>query len=197
MGGMRSVLARMLGALVVLAAAAGTGACATSSPPAAVPPGSPGAGVPAGDSPDVAYLQDMVTHHQQALTLTALVPGRSTDPRLAALAEQVAARQRSEIAGFQAQLLQWEVPPPDPARAGPDIPGLADQATVDRLEGRRGPAFDTLWLQSMIAHQRGAVVLSRTEVADGRSPDIIGMAQSVMTAGQTEVDRMNQLLQAR
>lgn len=194
---MRPVVARTLAVLAVLAAGATAGGCATPAPPQAAPSSAAGTAAPAGDSPDVAFLQDMVAHHQQALTLTALVPGRSTDPRLAALAEQVAGRQRSEIAGFQAQLLQWEVPTPDPVQAVADLPGMVDQATVDRLQGLRGAAFDTAWLQSMIAQRRGALAMTRTEVANGRSPDIIGIARSVLAAEQADLDRMSQLLEAR
>ncbi|OBH19541.1 DUF305 domain-containing protein [Mycolicibacter terrae] len=190
---MRSALA----AVVALAVSIAAGGChrapesqpepATSSRSAAANIGSPG---------DVAFLENIVVHHQQGLELTAMVPGQSTDPALVELAGQVAAQQRTELQGCQAQLLQWEAPGVPSGGRGDkrDLPGMVDQATMDTLRGLRGPAFDKLWLQSMISHHRGAIAMAHNEIQHGQSPEAISIAQSLAARQQTEIDQMNQQL---
>lgn len=190
---MRAVLT-VVAALVV---SVGAGGCHASSAPEPTTSSSPGA-MSAASPGDVTFLENMVVHHQQALELTVMVRGQSTDPQLVMLADQIGAQQRTQLQGCQAQLLQWEVPG---GRAdGPqdklDIPGMADQATMDKLRGLRGPEFDTLWLQTMIAHHRGAITMARNEIEQGQSPEAISIARSLAPLQQAEIDQMNRLLGA-
>ncbi|MEO8816014.1 MAG: DUF305 domain-containing protein [Mycobacterium sp.] len=141
---------------------------------------------------DVRFLQDMVGHHGQAVELAALVGDHSSDPRLNALAQQIDAEQRVEVYGFQAQLLQWEAPPAAGDDAG--MVGLVDRATMAKLAALHGAAFEKLWLQSMIEHHRGAITMAQSEIADGQSPDVVGIAQSVAATQQAAIDRMNELV---
>jgi len=193
---MRSVVA-VVAALAVSIAA---GACHRPAEPQPEPQASSSSTVANAGSPeDIAFLEDMVVHHQQALDLTTMVPGQSSDPELVMLAEHIAAQQRTELQGCQAQLLQWEVPDAssgesDAAPEQHDIPGMVDQATMDKLRSLRGPAFDKLWLQSMISHHRGAITMARNEIQHGQSPEAISIAQSLAARQQTEIDQMNQQL---
>ncbi len=188
---MRWVLAVAAAGVVSMVA----GGCHHAPPPA--PQASPSsAGMNTASAVDVAFLEDMVIHHQQALDLTALVPGQSANPALVAFADQSAAQRRTELQGCQAQLLQWEVPG---GRSGDDpaaIPGMVDPATAEKLRGLRGAAFDTFWLQTMITHHRGAIALAQNEIEQGESPEAISIAQSLMPFQQAEIVQMNQLLGA-
>ena len=189
---MRNVLTAVVAVVVSVVA----GGCQHASAPA---PGAStsSAGMATGSPADVTFLEDMVIHHQQALELAALVPIHSSDPALVALATENATQQRTEMQGCQAQLLQWEVPS---SRSAPDhaagIAGMADKATMDKLAGLHGPAFDTLWLQTMIAHHRGAIAMAQNEIEHGESPEAISIAQTLMPFQQSEINQMNRLLGA-
>ncbi|MBS9533252.1 DUF305 domain-containing protein [Mycobacterium sp. M1] len=137
---------------------------------------------------DVRFLQDMIEHHQQSIQLAMLVPSHTSNTALDQLAQQMVMTQMSEKQAFQAQLLQWE----QELRSGDDAPvaGVADQATVNRLDTLHGPAFDTLWLQTMIANHRGGITLTRNEIEHGQSTDIIGVAHTVEATQQAGLDRM-------
>lgn len=187
---MRAVLT-VVAALVV---SVGVGGCHASSAPEPTTSSSPGA-MSAASPGDVTFLENMVVHHQQALELTVMVRGQSTDPQLVMLADQIGAQQRTQLQGCQAQLLQWEVPGGG-HDAPADIPGMADQASMDKLRGLRGPEFDTLWLQTMIAHHRGAITMARNEIKQGQSPEAISIARSLAPLQQAEIDQMNRLLGA-
>lgn len=196
---MRTALAAVVAVVISITG----GACHRSAPETPSEPqaaSSPVAATTASPA-DITFLKNMVVHHQQALELTALVPTQSTNPTLFTLADQIAAQQRTELQGCQAQLLQWEAPGDSPGgpEAAPDrldIPGMVDQATVNRLRDLRGPAFDKLWLQSMIEHHRGAITMAHNEIENGQSPEAISIAQSLMARQQTEIDQMNQQLGA-
>lgn len=138
---------------------------------------------------DVGFLQNMLRHQQQGLELSMMVSAHSTDPALIAFATQVANETNPRIQGFRAQLLQWDVAP---AASTPD--GMVDAATMDRLKALSGKAFDTLWLQSMLAHHRGAITMAQYENAHGASADVISMATALVTTQQTEIDQMNAMV---
>ncbi|MGV0625708.1 DUF305 domain-containing protein [Mycolicibacter minnesotensis] len=189
---MRSVLTIVVAVVVSVV----LGGCHREAAPA--PEASIGAvGMKAASADDVTFLEHMVIHHQQALELTVMVPGQSMNRDLVMLADQVAAQQRTELQGCQAQLLQWEAP--GERFADEDvaaIPGMVDKATLDRLRGLRGPEFDRLWLQSMIAHHRGAITMAQNEIEHGESPEAISIAHSLISFAQAEIDQMNKMLEA-
>jgi len=155
---------------------------------------------------DIAFVSDMIPHHQQALELTALVPDRSTDPELAELADKIAAAQDPEMRAMQAFLVQWDPGDQDGERQHDghgmdtdhsDMPGMIDEATMTRLESLSGAEFETLWLESMIAHHEGAVEMAQTELAEGENVDAKRMAQQIIDAQQAEIAQMQQMLEAR
>ena len=193
---MRTVLTAAVAVFVALAAG-GCHHAATPAPEASTEASTSSVGMTTGAPADVTFLEDMVIHHQQALELAAMVPIQSSDSALRAFAEQNATQQRTELQGCQAQLLQWEVPGGHSGRDKPaDIPGMVDQATIEKLRGLRGRAFETLWLQTMIAHHRGAIAMAQNEIEHGQSPEAISIAQSLVPFQQAEINQMNQLLGA-
>ncbi|BBY33843.1 hypothetical protein MMIN_19040 [Mycolicibacter minnesotensis] len=189
---------RMRTVLTVVAAVVASvvvGGCHREPTPAPEAPTS-SVGMSVGSPADVTFLEDMVIHHQQALELAALVPTQSSDPALVAFADQSAAQQRTELQGCQAQLLQWELPLSHAGQDPGDIPGMVDKAILDRLRGLRGDAFDTLWLQTMIAHHRAAIAMAQNEIEHGESPEAISIAQTLVPLQQSEISQMNRLLGA-
>jgi uncharacterized protein (DUF305 family) len=144
---------------------------------------------------DVMFAQMMIPHHEQAVKLAAMVPDRSTNPAVTQLAATISGEQQPEITAMQALLLQWDVDPHTmPDHGGMSMPGMVDDATMARLGSLKGQEFDTLWLQSMISHHQGAIEMANTEIAKGRSADMITMAKGIVTAQQAEIDQMQKML---
>lgn len=158
-------------------------------------------GEPAGyNADDVAFATNMIPHHEQAVELSALVPERSANPELKALAEQISAAQSPEIQTMKVLLVQWnENPDADTGHGGHEghgggMHGMVDGATMARLETLSGPEFDTLWLESMISHHQGAIEMARAELANGDNVDAKRLAQTMVDTQQAEIDQMNQML---
>ncbi|MGE2723042.1 DUF305 domain-containing protein [Mycolicibacterium celeriflavum] len=162
-------------------------------------------GKPAGyNADDIAFATNMIPHHEQAVELSALVPDRSTNPELKALAQQISNAQEPEIRTMRVMLVQWnENPDANTGQEGHGghgaghegaMQGMVDEATMAKLETLSGPEFDTLWLQSMIAHHQGAIEMARAELANGDNVDAKRLAQTIVDTQQAEIDQMNQML---
>ncbi|WP_445168056.1 DUF305 domain-containing protein [Mycolicibacterium sp. Dal123E01] len=144
---------------------------------------------------DIMFAQMMIPHHEQAVALAALAPQHTTNPALLTLATTISAEQQPEIQAMKALLLQWEADPNGmPDHGGHGMQGMVDDATMTKLGTVNGPAFDTLWLQSMIGHHQGAIDMANTEIAKGQSADMISMAKSMVSAQQAEINQMKQML---
>ena len=198
---------RMIAALAALATALVLSAC-SASPDAG--DGHAGhtsveqtpaiSGEPAGfDADDIAFATAMIPHHQQAVDLAALVPGRTTNADVTALAQRISAAQEPEITTMKAFLVQWKENPGDGTEQGGHggheaMTGMVDDATMEKLKASSGSEFDTLWLKSMIGHHQGAIEMARAELANGQNVDAKSLAQNIIDTQQAEIEQMQTML---
>ncbi|MBJ7336353.1 MAG: DUF305 domain-containing protein [Mycolicibacterium sp.] len=188
-------------ALFVLLVASLVSACGGSDAPSQAPrfTDQPAiTGEPAGfNAADVAFATAMVTLYRQATELTDLAPERSNDPNVVALAADVGAAQRPDEQMMNVFLVQWNSN--SDAASNPDghdatVPGTVDETTMARLKSLSGKDFDSLWLQSMINHQQGALDVAEAEVAHGANVDAVASAKQFVGTYQAQIDRLKQLL---
>jgi uncharacterized protein (DUF305 family) len=147
---------------------------------------------------DILFMQRMVSHHEQALEMTALVAGRSDGPDLASLAERIEISQRDEIA----QMGHWldergaEGPGPHASHAPHDMPGMLSDDQLSQLEHARGAEFDRLFLEFMIRHHEGALTMVQQLYAagGGLEPASDRFAREVVADQTIEINRMRSLL---
>jgi len=197
---MTTARTRSIAALAAFAAAVTLSSCSTSTTDRGADASSVTAAeeVAGHNAEDVMFAQMMIPHHEQALELAALVPDRSSNPEVIALAAKIAGEQQPEITTMKALLLQWDVDPDEMSHesghAGMAMAGMVDDATMVKLDNLKGADFDTLWLQSMISHHEGAIAMAKTEIADGTSADMKTLAGNIVTAQQAEIDQMKQML---
>lgn len=62
----------------------------------------------------------------------------------------------------------------------PSAPDAKDQATLKRLEGMSGPAFDRAYLQSQIAGHKEAISAFEKEAKSGKDPELKSFASSTL-----------------
>ena len=65
---------------------------------------------------------------------------------------------------------------------------------MDQLMQLSGAEFDRAWLQGMIEHHRGAITMAEQIKDEGDNPDVLALADQVITTQQAEVDEMTSLL---
>jgi uncharacterized protein (DUF305 family) len=149
------------------------------------------------DAADVSFVQMMIPHHQQALEMAALAPVRAKDPRVKALARQIAVAQRPEIATMTGLLKTWGKPASAPGGMKMDadsMPGLMSDTAMNQLSAVSGDDFDRQFLTMMVAHHGGAVVMAKEERANGRNTRAEELAQSIVTGQQAQIATMEKLL---
>jgi len=173
-------------------------------------------GVPAAQPPvrytpsDVTFMQGMIGHHAQALVMCALVAERSSHPQLALLAERLSVSQQDEIAIMRQWLEARGLPVPALAPVVRDArdttghapaPGHAEHThAAHTLARARGASFDRLFLEYMIQHHEGALVMVAQLLATAdaaRDPMIFQFASDVDTDQRAEIRRMRALLATR
>lgn len=145
---------------------------------------------------DTDYARMMLGHHEQALELSALVPGRSSSPDVADLAFRIDRAQVEEVGQMQGFLRLRGAPTEPGATTG--MAGMADAATLARLRALSGPAFDRLWLATMTAHHEGALAMARDQLArtggEASTSPLAEFSRTLLVSQQAEIDRMRALL---
>lgn len=142
---------------------------------------------------DFRYVQMMIEHHRQALTMTALVPERAGSPKVRKVAERIAAAQGPEIGAMEGWLKSNGGPRPQSGHDHHAMPGMATDAQLAELRAARGKAFDTLFLRLMTAHHEGALTMAGEVLSQGNNVLVEEMANDVIAQQTAEIDRMRSL----
>ncbi|MQY19733.1 DUF305 domain-containing protein [Nocardia macrotermitis] len=144
---------------------------------------------------DVTFLQMMYPHHAQAVEMAKLVPSRSQNQQLIALASKIEAAQAPEMTKFAELLHSFGKPAPSATMDHP-MGGVMSQDQMTALRQASGAAFDKMWLQMMIEHHQGAVTMSNTELSGGSNAEVKALAQGIVTAQQAEIQQMRGMTQS-
>lgn len=155
---------------------------------------------------DRRYMQDMIHHHYQAVEMAALVEARTNNPAIVTAAARIDASQEDEIAFMQDWLRSRSEDAPDPAsHAGMNhadmghgtMTGMASSEEMERLASLQGTEFDRLFLELMIDHHDGALVMT-DELLDqpgsAYDPALFEFTSEVVNSQEAEIERMNLLL---
>ncbi|CAM2800538.1 DUF305 domain-containing protein [Prescottella defluvii] len=104
---------------------------------------------------DVAYVQMMIPHHQQAVEMAEMVPSRSGNPDVVALAAQIEKAQAPEIEQMEGWLKAWGVPEPSAMETPGEMTG-PDGTDHDGMgHGTSGPMTSMPGTESMPGMEGG------------------------------------------
>lgn len=193
-------------------AACGSAALEQSAP--IIRPGAPGepsrvitseaaAGLPQPEhsAADVLFMQGMIAHHAQAIEMTELLKTRTSSPDMRKLAARIEVSQADEIAMMREWLERKGAAVPaghaHHAPGAPLMPGMLTAAEMSRLSAASGEAFDRLFLEYMIKHHEGALVMVRELFATpgaAQDADIYAFASDVDADQRMEIARMSAML---
>jgi uncharacterized protein (DUF305 family) len=182
--------------------------------PVIIQPGAPGqasreitataaveAAVAVATEADIRFMQGMIGHHAQALEMTALLPSRTARADMRLMGQRIELSQADEIK-FMERWLQTrgQVVPDSHAHHTPDavlMPGMLTPDELARLAAAAGTEFDRLFLEFMIKHHDGALIMVNdlfTTEGAGQEAEIFAFASDVDTDQRIEIDRMSALL---
>ena len=153
-----------------------------------------------GSADDIAFSQLMIPHHDQAIEMAELALAGTSSPELLALAQQIKAAQDPEIAMMSQWLSDWDAPMMMADQgSGHDMgsmmsSGMMSDADLSSLEAASGTDFDRMWLQMMIAHHEGAIVMANQVLAATANPTVRDLAQAIVDGQAAEIDTMRKLM---
>lgn len=178
----------LLGILLLSPAACGSAA--------RQPGGSTGAALSGTVLADVLFARGMIPHHAQALVMTDLVDERTENETIRRLAGRIEVSQRDEIALLERWLERCGETAPAGHAHGHLMPGMLTEGELSALGEAMGAEFDRLFLELMIRHHEGALVM----VADlfssggGQEPELFRIASDIDADQRAEIARMRRIL---
>jgi uncharacterized protein (DUF305 family) len=161
---------------------------------------------------DVKFMQGMIAHHAQALTMAALAPTNGARGDVRVLAERIDVAQRDEIDFMQRWLRERGEMVPDPSAMhtmaghampmsqmpGMMMPGMLSAEQMAELEAAKGGDFDRLFLTGMIQHHEGALTMVTQLFGSpgaGQDVNIWKFASDVEADQSSEIARMRTMLE--
>ena len=168
---------------------------------------------PRDDSAEAGFARDMATHHAQAVDMSFVVRDKSTDRDLRALASDIIVTQSTQRGMFMGWLQQWGLPQASarprmawmpghvhgaPATERPVLMhGMASEAELHALEEANGTDAEVRFLQLMIRHHEGGIIMARALLALSDRRELVQMAKSIDEGQRVEIALMRNMLAAR
>lgn len=209
--------ARIAAASVVVLALVAVGAFAVGrlSAPVATAPGN--------TSAEAGYARDMQTHHAQAVELAMIVRDETDDPDIRLLAYDIATSQSQQAGQMFGWLAEWNLPQAEPEPSmtwmtrppitggtghahgagdsahtvGDPMPGLATPEQIAELKTLTGVPAEKKFLELMIAHHKGGVLMSEALLDRSEERVVVSLATGIVKAQTSEIGYMEDLLALR
>lgn len=142
----------------------------------------------------------MIAHHEQAVEMALIIRDRSEDEILLIFATDIILTQQSQIGRMAGWLEAWGRP-----FAGAAVPmggmgplmGMAPQAKVNALRTLPVDQAEVRFLQLMISHHEGGVMMAEQVLATRPLPAVARLAEAVVRGQQGEIGLMGELLTLR
>jgi uncharacterized protein (DUF305 family) len=199
----------IIGAVVLLV---GTASVVLAQVPVVRPgaPGQPSRELSASERPttvsakhspaDTKFMQGMIGHHAQAVEMVDLLKTRTEREDMRMLGMRIEVSQNDEIKMMKRWLEErGEAIPSEHAHHMPGgmMPGMLTDEEMTRLRAAKGAEFDRLFLEGMIRHHGGALVMvAELFAAPGaaQQAEIYDFASHVDSDQRMEILKMNTML---
>jgi len=167
---------------------------------------------PRDDSAEAGFARDMATHHAQAVDMSFAVLDNAGDEEVRTLAADIIVTQSTQRGVFMGWLQQWGLPQASarprmawmpghshavPASGGVLMHGMATDAEIQRLRDAHGVAAEILFLQLMIRHHEGGIIMARALLDLTGRREVAQMAKSIDEGQRAEIAHMKTMLMAR
>ena len=154
----------------------------------------------ADDSYDLRFVDAMIPHHEGAVIMAKAVLEKSQRPELKKLAQEIINAQKQEIAQMRQWRKDWYPNAGDNPMAWHKemnhmMEMLPEQMSAMRMEVDLGGAdaeFDLRFIEAMIPHHEGAVVMAKDALEKSKRSEITKLSKEIIASQQAEIDQMKQ-----
>jgi uncharacterized protein (DUF305 family) len=138
---------------------------------------------------DINFAEMMIPHHEQAIEMSEIALLNTTNPEVLKLAQQIKGAQSPEI-----DLMKSWTGVKTSTHAGHLMEGMLSENELSDLREAKESEFDTLFLQGMIKHHEGAIVMAQ-EVSASKNEEVANLSSAIIAAQNMEIAAMKVLLQ--
>jgi uncharacterized protein (DUF305 family) len=149
---------------------------------------------------DLRFIDGMTPHHQGAVVMAGDVLKNSKRPELLKLANEIIKAQEKEIAQMGEwrkawypnagdKLMMWHAESNHMMEMSPQVRG---NMMMNMNLGSADDKFDLRFLDAMIPHHEGALMMAKDAIAKSKRPEVKKLAQEILSSQQVEIDQMKQ-----
>ncbi len=147
---------------------------------------------------DLRFIDAMIPHHEGAVIMAKAVLEKSKRPELKKLANAIIQAQNKEIAEMKQWRKGWYPKATDAPMAwhketSKTMAMTPEQKSAMRMEMNLGAAdqdFDLRFIDAMIPHHEGAVVMAKDALGKSKRSEIMKLAKEIISSQQTEINEM-------
>jgi uncharacterized protein (DUF305 family) len=179
---------------------------APGQPTKSLPPTTKG-NLPQASPADVEFMQGMITHHAQAVEMTALIESRTEDEEIRSLGARISRSQDDEIKFMKRWLASRGHPISQAAHdthhkhmSHDLMPGMLTSEQMEALRKAKGEKFDQLFLKGMIQHHDGALIMVKDlfgTAGAGQDAELFNFATDVDSGQRAEIRIMQNMLERK
>ncbi|KGF72662.1 hypothetical protein DO97_06990 [Neosynechococcus sphagnicola sy1] len=153
---------------------------------------------------DLRFIDAMIPHHQGGVEMAIQAQQKSRRPEILKLAAAIIKAQDKEIVQMQRWRQAWystvsSIPIAYNAQMGHAMPMSQEQRASMMMTMDLGAAdaeFDLRFMDAMIPHHEGAVVMAKDALQKSKRPEIQTLARDIIRSQTTEINQMKQWQQA-
>jgi uncharacterized protein (DUF305 family) len=156
--------------------------------------------MPGEGSPEVTFARDMGAHHEQAVEMALILRDRGVDEELRTIALDIVLTQQAQVGQMQGWLAVWGQPIAGsgaPMGGQGEMMGMASYEDIQSLQALPPRDMEIRFLQLMIRHHQGGVLMAREALRQTDRPEVVRLASAIANAQQGEITTMEDLLKAR
>lgn len=155
---------------------------------------------PADAEYDLRFIDAMIPHHQGAIDMAKEAEQKSKAREIKQLARNIIVAQNREENELMRSRKAWypdasETPVAYNSKMGHSMPMSAEQKNAMMMKMDLGAAdaeFDLRFLNAMIPHHEGAVVMAKDALGKAKHPELKQLAQDIIKSQQAEINQMKQ-----
>lgn len=140
---------------------------------------------------DLQFIDTMIKHHQGAINMAKMIEPKAQHADLTTFARNIISSQQKEIEEMEQWRGQWYAN--QPAAMNMEMPGMMASMkgmNMAQLTSASGNALDAMFIDMMIPHHQGAVVMANEALQKAEHADLLRLAQEIITAQEAEIKTM-------